>query len=384
MRTRWTRRDVDERTDRELTRLFSDAAQRLEPDARALRLAQARVAAKLARAEAERGGLRRRLALGTLGGGALWATALGSAAAHKAAAIAVVGGLLLGGVVAEQSGVAPAVRETIGIERAFDALTSQDDGATGAQDSGAATEIASPSATLPAAATSVHTEAAPDGLPGQLHTTLTPGGDFNLRAVLQGYGAASVDLYVAGDEGGETVTLSLAPEAVLNVPGKPGEETGTGQLADYLGRLVVVHGHCESGVEDLGSGATGCSASRLQILGGPADSGPPAGSSSSERGASEERGQGEANGGGNGNSHADGNASGGGGSNAAPNSNAGGNANGGGSSNAAPNSSAGGNNPDPGTGAGAQGEQQSGGAPNEPGPPEHSSAGGQGNNHSPE
>ena len=299
MRTPWTPRDVDERTDRELTQVFGDAARALEPDARALRLAQAKVATNLARADAESGSLRRRLAFGTLGGGALWATALGTAAAHKAAAIAVVGGLLVGGVVAEQSGVGPAVRETIGIERAFEALTSQDGAASdadaGTDDATTAIAVASPNATLPAAATSVQTEAAPAGLPGQLHTTIQPGGDFTMRAVLQDYGADWVDLDVAGDAVGATVTLSLAADAVLQVPGKPGDASGTDQLASYVGRLVVVRGYCDGAVEDLPADAARCTISRLQILGGPAADGPALDGSSSGRGASGEHGQGAGN-----------------------------------------------------------------------------------------
>jgi hypothetical protein len=285
MLLRWRRRDVDAQTDRELTELFSHAAGQLQPDAMAMQRAQARVAAKLAAPSVEAsGGLRRKLALGTLGGGALWATALGSAAAHKAAAVAVVGGLLLGGgVVAEQTGVGEAVRETVGIQRAFEALTSQgESGDPEAASAGEGTATpASPTATaaVPGGAT-VETEAAPEGLPGQLRTVLQPDGGFNLRAVLQGYGPSSIDVYIAGAVGtGSVVTLDLDTDAELNVPGKPGGESGTAQLEGYLGRLVTVLGSCDAAAEDLGS-ASGCTVSRVQVLGGPADTGQ-SGSSSS-------------------------------------------------------------------------------------------------------
>ena len=389
----WSREDVDPRLDRELQSLFSATSEMLTPDRAAMDRVQMKVQAKLRREEQSAGGgLRRKLAFGSLGGGALWATALGTAAAHKLTAAVVIGGLIASGAVAaEQTGVGAGVRETLHLEQALHAITGGDD----ENDELLATATAEGTTEATATVESdelthdgepVSTVAPADGQPGNTRTSLLPTGAFTLRAELVGYDTNSVTLLVAGE--GAAITIALADGAAVIVPTSADE--GTDQLAPYLGRLVNVHGVCDEPAEGAASLAD-CSVSRVQVLGGPGGGpnpgGPPGSASESEGaitgegatptatptpGSENGQGQGNDNAGGNGNGNAGGNGVGNGnaGGNGAgppgdnPGENAGQNANGAASGNAG--------------GIGVNGQGAEGGANGAANgsPPENSNAGG--------
>ena len=299
----------DDAPDAELLALFQGADRGLDADPLALDRMQTKVAAHLGRADRAPGGLRRRLALGALGGGTLWATVLGSAAAHKATAAAVGLSLLVGGgAVAETTGVGEAVRETLGIERALQALTGNDepeapgDSLTGGTEGGDTSGETSTALVEEDASAQFTTEDAPDELPGNLLTQIRGDGSFMLRAVLGGYDGEYVELEVA--DGTDTLWLHLDPDADVRVPGRPAPPETTltlaERLAPYEGRLVVIEGVCADGEEGI-TGENGCSVTRLQILGGPAgEEGAPAGSTEAQDGEtpgpSQGQGQGDAGG----------------------------------------------------------------------------------------
>ena len=290
------RPDLDDALDPNLASLFADGASHLDPQPFALDRAQAKVASSLSQSEAGGGGLLRRLAFGALGGGALWATVAGTAAAHKAVAVAVVGALLLGGGVAtESTGVGESVREAIGLERAIQALTggepnAHDQSATNEGDAEAVDASTPGASQLSTPGAAVVVEPAPADLPGQLHTVVRSQGTFSMRAVLRGYSADGVQLTVAAEQ--DPIWLPLGLEAVLQIPGAPTEAEGTDQLSAYVDRLVTVRGECPEGVESL-TEDSGCTITRLHVLGGAA------GADASEgevEGASSEGGPGNGNG----------------------------------------------------------------------------------------
>ena len=297
---------LDDAPDAELLALFQGADRGLDANPLVLDRMQTKVAAEIGRAGGAPGGLRRRLALSALGGGTLWATVFGSAAAHKATVAAVGLSLLVGGVVDEATGVGEAVRETLGIERALQALTGDgepqaSDGSLSAGAEGGDTSRETSTALVAEdAGAQFTTEDAPDELPGNLLTQIRGDGSFMLRAVLRGYDGEYVELEVA--DGTDTLWLHLDPDADVQLPGypAPAETVLTDQMAPYEGRLVVIEGACADGEEGL-TGENGCSVTRLQILGGPAgEEGAPAGSTEAQDGetpgASQGQGQGDAGG----------------------------------------------------------------------------------------
>jgi len=211
------------------------------------------VAAKLAAPEPATAGssFMRRLGWATAGGGGLWASMLGAAAAHPLAGAVTALALVAGGATAvEVSGIGPAVRETVGIQ-------AQDTGDTPPQ--AASATPTSTHAALGAEAAEgpgASVTPAPGWLPGNLLTQIHDG-RFVLRAQLVAVDDESLTLLTAEDE----VTMPLSDEADVRVPGTPERRD---DLASAVGQLAMVFGSCDGGVELLGPG---CVIERVQVLG---------------------------------------------------------------------------------------------------------------------
>jgi hypothetical protein len=255
----------DERGDEldpELAELFAPAASRLDPDDDLLRRAEARLSRELDRPEpVAGGGLRRRLAFGAVGGGALWAGVLGTAAAHKAVVVAVGVGLLLGGgVAAETTGVGETVRETLGFEH-----NTSPPSATPTQ-----AGVASVTATGSSTATSESTTEAvnPSNPSATIGPETQPGGKFVIQATLLGIVGDALTLEVDGEQ----ATVMLSGVDAVHVPGPPvsGDPTAAELLEAYAGRAVVLQGTCNG---DLPAAWSTCVVDRVQVLGGPASKG---------------------------------------------------------------------------------------------------------------
>lgn len=260
--------ELNDTLDPELVSVFRESARRLDPGPLALDRMQAKVAARIERAPAPQGGLRRRLALGSLGGGALWATVIGSAAAHKAVVTAVGLSLLLGGgVAAETTGVGEAVREAVssavGIENGGD-----EDGDGGpAQQSLVVDGDAITPEDSPAAA---QVEAA-DDVAGNLVTVVREDGSFLLRAALI---SVDGDILTLDAAGGSTHELTLAEDAVIHMASA--NEASGGAAPDFAatledlgeGTLVLLRGQCENDADPLDDTESDCVVTEATVLGG--------------------------------------------------------------------------------------------------------------------
>jgi hypothetical protein len=186
---------------------------------RARMVVQARIAGA---ASAPRGSVRRRLALGGLGGGALWSGLAGFASAHQAVSVAVgVGLLVAGSTAAEVAGLRPAVTEYVA-ERIGD---------------GGADEARLDSTSTAVAASNV-TASAVSRVASQLV----------LEGTLEGISSASLTVRRAEDD---VVTLPLGPHFVAL-----GLDGHTQAAPDLVGLRVVVAADCGkptsggAGVED--------------------------------------------------------------------------------------------------------------------------------------
>ena len=268
--------------------MFEGASHIPEPGRPDLVSGRARVAANLAvdlGGRTAAGGLRRRLALAAFGGGSMWASMVGVAAAHKVAAIGLGMAALVGAGTVAQAGGLDAILDATGIHASQQGQGhdgSGDDGDGGASVGVGATSVddgdAGPAGDSEA---TVAVSDAPDDLPGNLVIQIHDH-SFTLRAVLCGITGSDVALATAGDCGGGEVTAStgdglvtvtLGDEARMSVPGtrsanggKPEVTTGASALATldgYAGRLVFVRGTCD----EEGDGLEDCTVTSIHVLG---------------------------------------------------------------------------------------------------------------------
>jgi hypothetical protein len=270
----WSRANrSDEPLDPELEQLVT--AHTTPPSVDDADLARGRllVAAKLrdARGEARPAGigrLRPRLALAALGGGGLWASVAGAAAAHPIAATAVgLSVLVAGATTAEVSDIGPQVS----------ALVRQNPQAT--QPAQVTTETATAPATAEATAVaSVQASStpatldelaetpgaavtqAPDDLPGNLMTQLAPNGHLTVRGVLVEVDGDTILVLTSLDD----VPLEFdITDANVQIPGPPSGPNAR-ELEDFEGGLVQLSGRCEL-VDDLTT--EDCVIERVTVLG---------------------------------------------------------------------------------------------------------------------
>lgn len=259
-------RGGDEELDTDLASLFSQAPGVPGPDLGSVARTRARVPAELRQTMSASGGMRRRLALGTLGGGGMWATLIGTAAAHKAAAAAVgLGVLLSGGAALEATGVGEAMREAVGIQQSANE-NSNERAAAGADnaDEGSAEGVAD-NAQLGAA--SVETGDAPEGTPGQLVTQLHDDGAFSVRALLVDVDEDSIVIEV-GD--GMQHDLALGEDVSIQLSGQRDGEGDVPTLEDLQalvgkGHLVFIRGACDADAEDLDDES--CTVTSIVVIG---------------------------------------------------------------------------------------------------------------------
>lgn len=266
-------RAADEKSDPVIEAWFSRYGHAPQVDPQGLERGRRLVASRLAAAEADAapsGGLRRRLALAGLGGGGIWASMSGMAAAHPVLAAAAALSVLAGGATAaEVTGVGPAVRQAV---RSEAPATSTDATATATATSAATASLEATSIPEQAAPGALGIEPVPEGAPGNLVTQLHDDGRFTMRAVLVDATSDSISLVGVGG----IVELSLDEEAKLQIPGKPSDDE---ELDEYSGQLVFVSGACESGIELVGPG---CVVTSVQVL-GHAGANPSEGAPGSER-----------------------------------------------------------------------------------------------------
>ena len=271
-------RGGDEELDSDLASLFSQAPGVPGPDLGSVARTRARVPAELRQSVSASWGMRRKLALGTLGGGGIWATLIGTAAAHKAVAAAVgLGVLLSGGAALEVSGIGEAVREAVGIQQsakdnanphaaagADNAADSADDSAAVSATEGSA-EGAADGAQLGAA--SVETGDAPEGTPGQLVTQLHGDGAFTVRALLVDVDEDSILVEVGN---GVQHDLTLGEDVSIQLPGQRDGEGDVPTLEDLQalvgeGHLVFVRGACDAEADDLDDES--CTVTSIVVIG---------------------------------------------------------------------------------------------------------------------
>ena len=306
----WRGRTASDELDPELLATFDGASSIPEPGRPDLARARTRVASSL-EGRATAGGLRKRLPLAAFGGGGMWASLVGVAAAHKIAAIGLGVAALVGAGTAAQTGGLGAVLDATGIHASQPGQghgrSGGDDGDDGDGDVSVGATSLHESGIGPAgdSEAAVAVSDAPEDLPGNLVTQVHDG-SFTLRAVLcaidgEGGDPGTVTLATAGDceeaEGGVTagitvagggnglITLTLDAEATVSVPGtrspnggKPEVATGPSvlpTLSDHAGRLAFVRGTCEEGetLED-------CTVTSIHVL-GQAGQGEPEGSGES-------------------------------------------------------------------------------------------------------
>ena len=227
----WRHNDIEgEALDPDLVSLFARTTQLPTPGAPELARGRARVARRLAvEPPANRRRLGRRLALGTAGGGGLWAAFLATASANKVTSAAVGLSVLLAGGVAttEVTGVGPSVFEAIGLERPV--LHSR----------------------------AVETDDAGD-LPGQFLTRLHANGSFQLRGQLvQVNGTALIVTTATG-----RVDLDVT-NAEIKLPGRAAV-ISNGDLADFEGHLIFVTGACDP-IDHFATDT--CTVERVTVLG---------------------------------------------------------------------------------------------------------------------
>ena len=297
----WRGRAASDELDPDLLATFEGASSIPAPGQPDLARARAHVAAKLEESAAA-GGWRKRLALAAFGGGGMWASLVGVAAAHKVAAIGLGVAALVGAGTVAQTGGLDAVLDATGIHASQqgqghggDGDDGNDDGdAGGGVGTGVGVTLEHEGGVGPsdASGATVEVSEAPSDLPGNLVTQIHEN-RFMLRAVLCAVGEGDVTLATAGDcSGGEEttvatsdvgeaglVTLTLGDEARVSVPGtrspnggKPEVTTGALALAtldDYEGRLVFVRGTCE---ED--QPLADCTVTSVHVLGRAGQSGP--------------------------------------------------------------------------------------------------------------
>jgi hypothetical protein len=216
----------------------------------------------------------------------MWVGLVGAAAAHKAAAAAVGLSILVGGTVAVETGVGPAVSDQV--QAAFKG--SRDEEAASGHAAAAASRSATPTpgaagtATATAAARGAAVEPAEDA-PGNLVAHVAPNGSFQLRGVIV---EGDDDTLTVATAGGE-VEVDIS-EARIVWMGKRGDEIDWDELEGYL---VVVGGSCEGDAE---AGAVGdCDtlvAEHVQVLGRAGQQG--SGATQQGKPEDEERGSGRA------------------------------------------------------------------------------------------
>jgi hypothetical protein len=246
-----------DRDDPELTSLFADARARLDAGTPTRSTAQIKVARLLRQPanheHARASGVLKRFAWASGGGIGMWGALLSTAAAHKAVAVAVGLGMLLGGTVAvETTGVGTAVREAVVSHQA-----------------------SSPHAVVHPTPAAEGTSAAgvePDAtaLPGALITQLHADGSFTVRGQLvEGTDASTAVV----DTGADTPLSFTYDAATVHATGRPerGSATPTPQpvdLTDYVGYGVFITGSCAD--DPLPATLGDCNAltlSSIQVLG---------------------------------------------------------------------------------------------------------------------
>lgn len=249
-----------------LTEFLRSRDSRDDLDSISLARARMRVEARL-RDPGSAAELRPRFALSGFGAAGLWASFTGVAAANKAAAVAVTVSMVLGGAVAETSGVGPAVREAV-----LDVVTSAEEPPLFVE-SRDSSDVQGPTATpetleAPAAASSAAV-AAPM-LPGNLVTQLGPDGSFHIRAE------------IAGANGSVLTLLTSEGDLTLDVAGATAHANGNPSVAplwsDYIGYGVFVSGTCPSAEAASESALGACGqvqVSTVQLLGRAGQGGQP-------------------------------------------------------------------------------------------------------------
>ncbi len=241
--------------DPELLAIFEQASERLESGSLELARARSRVTERFEAIEASRGGLRRRLALATVGGTGMWAAAIGTVAANKAAAAAIgITVLLGGGAAAEASGLGPAVRAAALDAAGISTPASEDGEGVGVQGVG-------PSEDSSAVATVEETDAS-----GNLVTVLRGDGSFLVRGVVT----------VAGDPlwvdaaGGSPTEFALADGVTIRLRGPSDGGAPTASVAATssdipVGSLVLLQGQCDGGAETVDDAS--CEVTSVTLLG---------------------------------------------------------------------------------------------------------------------
>jgi hypothetical protein len=259
----WRSDDADV-LDPEVLSLFASSSQPPVLDPARLERGRALVAARL-RPEAAAGGwFGRRLAYGAAGGGGLWASVVGVAAANKAATAIGIGVLLAGGATAEISGIGPAVREAVSPAHSVEEPTVVPL-ATGE----ASATVSTPEANGNGNGATV--TAAPDGVPGNLTAHVRPDGSFMLRGVLIAVTDDQIEVQSSLDD----VPLQLQlGDATIRIPGGnaqggPQSETPP-TLDEFAGHLVIINGNCETVGDQL---TEDCVLETVQVLGNAGQNG---------------------------------------------------------------------------------------------------------------
>ncbi|MDA0351879.1 MAG: hypothetical protein O3A10_06675 [Chloroflexi bacterium] len=239
IRIRFWRQPQPEALDPEILAVFEQHAHAPILHEARITAVRARVAMQLER-EAPRGaGLRQRLAYAAVGGGGLWGTAIGVAAAHKAVVVAAgVGLLLAGGTAAEVSGIGPAVRDAVRAPQATTPHPTQS--AIDPTSSPTATAVAAvvASSATPRPGNGATVTDAPEDVPGNLSTHVNSKGEFTLRGVLVAVGPGTIDVQTSVDD---VPIRFLLGDARVKIPGN-----ATSGLDAYVGHLLVVSGQCET------------------------------------------------------------------------------------------------------------------------------------------
>ena len=305
--------------DGELIELFDARRSALEPTPAQLAHARARIELVLSADAGAPGSIRRRMALGSLGAGGLWAALAGTAAAHKAAAIVVGAALVVGGAVAaETSGASDTVREAIGIQQPADP---KPDGLRGTNGDPSQGDESSPAGS--GVPTVDETSEAASDNPSEEGTVDA----YRVRARLLAYepDTNSVLLEVADAE--DPSLLQLGSDVKITGPGTNPKDATPLVLTSFVGHLVQADGECGGGVSLDG----GCAVVTIHVLGNANEAGAPWSDVPVEAEATEdgtESGRADGNGNGNAGRNENGNAGGNGNSNAGGDGNAGGNGNG--------------------------------------------------------
>ena len=268
IRLRFWRSDDGEALDPEVLSIFAGGAQPPALDAARLERGRTLVAARLRPEPAAGGWFGRRLAYGAAGGGSLWASAIGVAAANKAATAVGIGVLLVGGATAEISGIGPAVREAV--SPAHSGQGSPDDLTPETVATGEASVVAgTPEANGNGNGATV--VEAPEGVPGNLTAHVRPDGSFTLRGVL--IAATDDEIEVQSSLDDVPLQLELAG-ATIRIPG--GSAQGGPQsespptLVEFIGHLVTIKGSCSSVGDQL---IDDCAVHTIQVLGNAGQSG---------------------------------------------------------------------------------------------------------------